>query len=127
MSSILRKNNLNDPYNYLPDNKTIGTFGFYKRKYGEKFPDWKYKMWEAYARLEGEEREKQLQEVNRELTEYNILLLAEYEERQQHFSDAYSKEQIDKCYDECLETQRKILECNSINERELDIVPNNIQ
>ena len=78
------------------------------------------------ARLDGKARELQLQEVHNDVTEYNTRLLAEYEERQIHLSDACSKEKIDKCYEECLETKRKILECNSINDREFDFIPDNI-
>lgn len=80
--NILRKNNLNDPYNYLPDNVTVGTFAYYKRKFGDKLPDWQYHRMEALAKLEGAEQEETLNQINEYVKSYNNRLLEEIYDRQ---------------------------------------------
>ena len=82
MSFILKKNNLEDPYSYLPDNKTIGTFGYWKRKFGDKFDDLTYLKWDAMSKLEGVEKEEALKNIKAEADDYINRLLAELEERQ---------------------------------------------
>ena len=98
--SILRKNNQNDPYYFLPDNKTIGTFQYYKRRYGESFLDWQYEIWEAETLLEGEEQTNKINIVNQQINDYNKRLLLEIETRNNEHTDKDSNEQIEKSYED---------------------------
>jgi hypothetical protein len=114
--SILKKNNLNDPYNFLPDNQTVGTFGYWKRKFGDKFDDFTYEIWEAQSRLEGDEQLKVIDSIIGRKRKYEELMIEDIESRQHQFGDEDSQKAVDLIYQEYLETQRKILECNTINE-----------
>ncbi len=42
----------NDLNNFLPDNKTVGTSSYYKKKLGYKLPEYMYDMMEINARKE---------------------------------------------------------------------------
>lgn len=81
MSFFLRKFDHNDINSYLPLNKTIGTFQYYKNKFGDKFPDWKYEIWEAQSLLEGEESKERVQKILLNKKEYEQKLLNEFETR----------------------------------------------
>ncbi len=80
--NIFKRINLNDEYNYLPDNLTIGTFSYWKRKYGDKFDDTTYIKWEAMSTIDDE---KQKTEILRKIQEHNKQyvqkLLSELEQR----------------------------------------------
>jgi hypothetical protein len=66
---LSKRFNHDDPYFYKPDNLTVGTFEYYKRKYGSSFPDWKYEIWECLAKLEGEEQKNQIDIIMKRVEE----------------------------------------------------------
>jgi hypothetical protein len=79
--NILKRNNLNDEYNYLPDNLTVGTFEFWKRKFGDKFDDSTYMSWEAQSKLDDVEKSKVLEKIQIHNQTYISKLLLELDER----------------------------------------------
>lgn len=78
-----RKFDYGDQYAFLPDNKTIGTKEYFKRKYGEKFPEYIYDLLEANHRQEYSEEDKAqlLEAIFAYQREQNEKLMREFEER----------------------------------------------
>lgn len=78
-----RKFDYGDKYAFLPDNHTIGTKEYFKRKYGDKFPDHIYDILEANHRQEYTEQDKaQLMDAIFTLQrEQNEKLMREFEDR----------------------------------------------
>jgi hypothetical protein len=77
---LTKRFNHNDPYFFKPDNLTVGTFEYYKRKFGSSFPDWKYEVWECLAKLEGEEQKAQINIIMNRVQEEDKKLLSIFEE-----------------------------------------------
>ena len=116
-----KKIDYNDIYNFLPDNATIGTSDFYRRKYEDKLPEPYYKYMESCARVEytEEDKENSLALMREQMEAYNNALLAEYASREQTES-TFENEANYKFYrtdrkncfsadnvDECSETKRE--------------------
>jgi hypothetical protein len=78
---LSKRFNHNDPYFFKPDNETVGTFEYYKRKYGSSFPDWKYEVWECLAKLEGEEQKKQIDIIMKRVQEEDKKVLSFFEQQ----------------------------------------------
>lgn len=97
-----KKINYNDDYYFKPDNQTVGTFEYWKRKFGDKFDDATYVKWEAYSRLDGIEREIRLQEAKQMIRDYNNKLMQEIEERLKENLETNNieNEQVDKLPDD---------------------------
>jgi hypothetical protein len=73
-----------DLYRFTPDNHTVGTEEFYRRKLGDKFPDELYRFLEVKTRPEYTEEDinEVLQQINDYRRNYEQQLLKELEERQ---------------------------------------------
>jgi hypothetical protein len=78
-----RKHDYSDQYAFLPDNNTIGTKEYFKKKYGDKFPEYIYDIMEAEHRIEYSEEDKAnvIKAIARLQQEQNEKLVAEYEAR----------------------------------------------
>jgi hypothetical protein len=78
---LSKRFNHNDPYFFKPDNKTVGTFEYYKRKYGSSFPDWKYEVWECLAKLEGDEQKNQINIIMKRVQEEDKKVFSFFEQQ----------------------------------------------
>jgi hypothetical protein len=58
-----KKFDRDDLYNYLPDNHTIGTMAFYKKKFDDKFSDNQYKYFEIISRKEHDDEDSYIKEI----------------------------------------------------------------
>ena len=78
-----RKHDYSDQYAFLPDNRTIGTKEYFKRKYGDKFPDYIYEIMEAEHRVEytKEDKSNLIRAIARLQQEQNEKLMSEFIER----------------------------------------------
>ena len=83
-----RKHDYSDQYAFLPDNNTIGTKEYFKKKYGDKFPEYIYDIMEAEHRIEYSEEDKAnlIQAIARIQQEQNEKLMAEFESRKTQVS-----------------------------------------
>ena len=72
----------NDINNFLPCNRTIGTYDFFNKKFKNNMPDYICELLSVETLVENEEeKEKQRQEILNKKKEYTNKLLAELEER----------------------------------------------
>lgn len=76
-----------DLYHYLPDNLTVGTFDFYKRKFGEKFPDYIYELMEIEARVDDRLKNELREIIFIQKKKYQEKLISEYLERELNIND----------------------------------------
>ncbi len=73
----------NNSKNFLSFDKYIGTFEYWKEKYGDKFDDWSYEIMEILSKEEDKDVQKQkIEEVYERRNRYNEYLLKEFESRQ---------------------------------------------
>ena len=73
-----------DLYKFMPDNFTVGTEEYYKKKFGDKFPDELYKYFEVKARPEYDEKDEKnlIEQINEYRLNYEKKLLNELKERE---------------------------------------------
>ena len=81
--------NHDDKYNFLPDNQTIGTAQYYKKKYGDKFSDYDYRILEIKSR-DGY-TEQDLNDAIVERKHNTVLVVYEYNEIVNSPMDAHYK------------------------------------
>jgi len=81
------KHDHSDLYHYLPDNITAGTFDFYKRKFGEKFPDYIYELMEIEARVDDRLKNELREIIFIQKRKYQEKLIGEYLERELIFNE----------------------------------------
>jgi len=73
-----------DLYKFMPDNFTMGTEAYYKRKFGNKFSEELYKYFEVKARPEYDEQDekKLIEQINEYRNNYEKQLLNELKDRE---------------------------------------------
>jgi len=78
----------NDINNFLPDNKTIGTFDFYNKKFKNRMPEHISEICSIKALIDDEEViENKIKEILDKQQEYYDKLLNEYNERYMDTND----------------------------------------
>lgn len=77
-----KKFDYNDLNNFLPDNKTVGTFDFYNKKFDNRMPEHISEICSVKALIDDEEEKQiKIKEILDKKEEYNNKLLNEYLER----------------------------------------------
>ena len=91
-----KKFNHDDINLYLPDNITAGTAEFYQNKFGDKFPDYFYNIFEIMARAEYNEEETTIliDKINNDMQTENQKLISEWNDRQNEIGQVF--ENLDK-------------------------------
>jgi hypothetical protein len=78
-----KKFDYNDLNNFLPDNKTVGTFDFYNKKFDNRMPEHISEICSVKALIDDEEeKQKRIKEILDKKEEYNNKLLNELRERE---------------------------------------------
>jgi DNA-directed RNA polymerase beta' subunit len=78
-----KKFDYNDLNNFLPDNKTVGTFDFYNKKFDNRMPEHISEICSVRALIDDEEeKQKRIKEILDKKEEYNNKLLNEFRERE---------------------------------------------
>lgn len=73
----------NDINNFLPDNKTVGTFDFYNKKFNNRMPEHISEICSVKALIDDEEEKQiKIKEILDRKEEYNNKLLNELRERE---------------------------------------------
>lgn len=73
----------NDLYHFLSDNKTVGTFDFYNKKFKNRMPEHISEICSVKALIDDEEEiQIKIKEILDKKEEYNNKLLNEYLERE---------------------------------------------
>ena len=78
-----KKFDYNDLNNFLPDNRTVGTFDFYNKKFDNRMPEYISEICSVKALIDDEEEKQiKIKEILDKKEEYNNKLLNEYLERE---------------------------------------------
>ena len=87
----------NDINNFLPDNKTVGTFDFYNKKFDNRMPEHITKICSVQALIDDEEeKQKRIKEILDEKEEYNNKLLNELRERELDTNEEHELNEINR-------------------------------
>lgn len=83
MFNIKKKNDHNDISLYLPDNLTVATSEFFRKKHGNRLPEHLYQIMEAASRKEYDDEDIQVikELALKEKMEFDNKLMREYAER----------------------------------------------
>ena len=82
MSFLTKKFNYNDPNNYISEDKFVGTFAFYKRKYGDKLDDHTLEIFEVLAKADVSEQAALIEEIKERKKAREQQLINEFRDRQ---------------------------------------------
>ncbi len=92
-----KKFDYNDLNNFLPDNKTVGTFDFYNKKFDNRMPEHISEICSVKALIDDEEeKQKRIKEILDKKEEYNNKLLNELRERELDTNEEHELNEIKK-------------------------------
>lgn len=87
----------NDLYHFLPDNKTVGTFDFYNKKFKNRMPEHISEICSVKALIDDEEEKQiKIKEILDKQEEYNNKLLNELRERELDTNEEHELNEIKK-------------------------------
>ena len=81
MSFLTKKFNYNDPNNFISEDKFVGTFAFYKRKYGDKLDDHTLEIFEVLAKADVSEQAVLIEEIKERKKAREQQLINEFKDR----------------------------------------------
>ena len=91
MSFIDKKIDHNKPSNYKSLDRYVGTYDFYKDKYGEKFDSETLEIFEILARVDKDNQEELIEDVKRRQEMKGQLMHQEFVERKDEPNDIEKK------------------------------------
>jgi hypothetical protein len=97
---MFKNHDKSHPRHYTSDDKYIGSFLYWKDKYGDKFDDFTYEKWEVLSKVEDEKlKEKLLNEIKQREDEHreemNYLVKQMLEDNQKEFMDNLVEQMVD--------------------------------
>ena len=78
MAFLKKTIDTNNSFNYCCDSQTVGTYSYFKNKFGDKFEDFQYMIFEILSRKEYENVDEEIQKIKEDAIKENNKIIEEW-------------------------------------------------